>query len=184
MSNLWNTDLTDLNNFQGFTSLSILLTIIVAIVFIIALVYFFKNTKLYNKHSIPLYFVLLIFFTVAGFMYINRDRKITDLKTDYEIAIGKIDKYIATKGVNKLNRCSFTFEKKGKVFYVDNNSNPYTNLPNEKPNLELSYLVIYQKSKPINSYILLNYPIKDSSEFKKYHVLFEKEIPKNVFRND
>ena len=184
MNNLWNTDLTDLNNFQGFTSLSILLTIIVAIVFIIALVYFFKNTKLYNKHSIPLYFVILIVFTAAGFMYINKDQKISDLKADYEIAIGKIDKYIVTKGVNISNKCDFTFEKKGKVFYGNNNSNPYTDLPNKKPNLELSYLVIYQKSKPINSYILLNYPIKDSSDFKKYQVLYEKEIPENVFRND
>lgn len=184
MNNLWNTDLTDLNNFYGFTPLNLLLTTIVAIVFIIALVYFLKNYKFYNKYSIPLYFVILILFSAAGFMYINRDQKIINLKADYEIAIGKIDKYIVTKGVNKINRCDFTFETNGEVYYENNNSNPYTNLPNKKPNLETNYLVIYQKSKPTNSFILLNYPLKDSIDFKKYHVLFEKEIPENVFRND
>ena len=132
----------------------------------------------------PLYLVLLIVFTVASFMYINKDHKITDLKADYGIANGKIEKYIVSKGVNKLNTCDFTFITNGEVFYGNNNSNPFTNLPNEKPNLELNYLVIYQKSKPINNYILLNYPIKDSTDFKKYRVLFEKGIHKNVFRND
>lgn len=183
MSNLWNTDLTDLNNFHGFTSLNLLLTTIVAIVFIITLVYFLKNYKFYNKYSIPLYFVIIILFSAAGFMYINRDQKIINLKADYEIAIGKIDKYIVTKGVNKINRCDFTFETNGEVYYVNNNSNPYTNLPNKKPNLELSYLVIYQKSKPTNSFILLNYPLKDSLDFLKLKAEFKNGIPKKVFRN-
>lgn len=181
MNNIWN---TDLNNFYGFAPFNLLLAIGIIIIFIVALVYFYKNSKQYNKHSTPLYFVLLIIFTAAGFIYINKDQKITDLKADYGIAIGKIDKYIVTKGVNKLNTCDFTFEKNSEVFYGNNNSNPNINLPNEKPNLEINYLVIYQKLKPTNSYVLLNYPIKDSLDFKKYQVLFEKEIPENVFRND
>jgi hypothetical protein len=139
--------------------------------------------RLTKKHSTPLFLVLLVLFTVGGFIYINKDRKITELKQNYEIAIGKIDKYIVTKDVNKLNTCDFTFEKNREAFYGNNNSNPYTNLPNEKPNLELSYLVIYQKSKPINSYILLNYPIKDSLDFKRYKLIFDNGIPENIFRN-
>ena len=186
MSNLWNTDLTDLNNFYGFTSLNLLLTIIVVIVFIIALVYFFKNTKLYDKHSSPLYFVILIIFTAAGFMYINRAQKISDLKADYEIAIGKIDKYIVTIP-NKSSggiTCHFNYKVSNTLRFNQNSQNPYTILHTRRPNLKINYLVIYQESKPLNSYILLNYPIKDSIDFKKYQVLFEKEIPENVFRND
>lgn len=42
MSNLWNTDLTDLNNFYGFTSLNLLLTIIVDCISV-NLPQFYKN---------------------------------------------------------------------------------------------------------------------------------------------
>lgn len=185
MNDFWNTYLTDLNNFQRFTPFHLLLGISVIIIFIIAIVYYFKNAKLYNKYDAPIFFVMLIIFTVASYMYINRAQKLADLKGDYAIAIGKIDKYtvsIPNKG-SGTTTCDFSYTINEEIYFNQNSSNPYTTLPNKKPNLEIDYLVIYEKSKPINSYILLNYRIKDSLDFLKFRAEFKKGIPENVFRD-
>jgi hypothetical protein len=52
------------------------------------------------------------------------------------------------------------------------------------PDINIEYLVLYQKDNPRNSVILLNYPIKNSSDFENYKVLFKDEIPKDVFKRD
>ncbi len=166
-----------LNNF-------IIISIPVLLV-IIGLVYFFKLKKSHNTEWKLLYFVVLIFFSIGIYLYIKKDQDFNNLKKDYELSIGIINKYIVTKAGKGQNGniCEFDFQVGSKLIKSQNSSNPYTNLPNNKPNLDINYLVIYQKNNPENNFILLNYPIKDSLDFFNYKKEFKNAIPEKVFKN-
>lgn len=62
--------------------------------------------------------------------------------------------------------------------------NIHIDIPSTKPDLEIEYLVLYQKNKPQNSAILINYPVRNTDDFEKYKLLFKNNIPKNVFKRD
>lgn len=162
-----------------------MIILIVTFFIITALVYFKKTEKKQNTQWRLLYLVILVFFSIGIYLIIKKDQDFNNLKKDYELSIGLIDKYIVTKagkGQNG-NKCDFNFQADGKLISAQNYSNPYTNLPNNKPNLEKNYLVIYQKNNPKNNFILLNYPIKDSSDFLFYKKEFQNKIPENTFKN-
>jgi len=43
-------------------------------------------------------------------------------------------------------------------------------------------LVIYEKTNPKNSFILLNYPVTSSEDLERYKDLFKDKIPANAIK--
>ncbi|WP_139259502.1 hypothetical protein [Flavobacterium xanthum] len=109
------------------------------------------------------------------------------LNNNYSLTSGKIEKYFVA---NKISlRGGTGLNDKKYVYYVDEarfensyDENIYIDVPNKKPNLNIDYLIIYEKGNPKNSYILLNYPIKNSDDFSKYIELFKYKLPNDVFK--
>jgi hypothetical protein len=160
--------------------------IVMIICIVYALFYLYKNfNRIEGQLKLLIGFLILgLFFGIYNSLKENNSFK--DLKNNYSLTNGKIEKYfVANKvslrggsGSNDIKYVYFVNEERLENAYDEN---IYIDIPNVKPNLNTDYLVIYEKGKPKNSFILLNYPIKNSSDFEKYEELFKYKIPNNVF---
>jgi len=50
--------------------------------------------------------------------------------------------------------------------------------------LDISYLVIYEKDNPGNSFILVNYPINNPDDLDRYRKIFSQGIPDDTFKQE
>ncbi|CEN35715.1 hypothetical protein [Capnocytophaga cynodegmi] len=137
--------------------------------------------------------MIVLFFSVSGLLVIKKfqDDEFYRLTDNYAITKGYIESYfvggkvsIPTMGVSAPNNSVEYSYFIGNDFYVKKYSEPgRVEIPDIKPDLSADYIVIYEKTNPENSFILLNYPVKDDIQFKEYQKVFEKTIPDNVFKN-
>lgn len=164
-------------------------TCLLLVIFIIcALFYILKNGKNIN-FQLKLILIILIFSAVYLMTRrVKEDNKITSLISDFSLTKGKIKLYIVSKGKGYKgqsgNSIKFIYNINKKIIengYYENNFVP---IPNEKPDLNTDYLVIYEKENPENSFILLNYPLNGNNNLEKYKKLFEIKIPDNAIKQD
>ena len=150
-----------------------------------------KVMKRANQEEVIL--MIILFFSVFGLLVIKKfgDDEFHKLTNNYAITKGYIESYfvggkvsIPTMGISAANNSVEYSYFIGKDFYVKKYSEPRrVKIPDIKPDLSADYIVIYEKTNPENSFILLNYPVKDNIQFKEYQKNFEKTIPDNVFKN-
>ena len=118
---------------------------------------------------------------------IKNDTKYKNIISNHSLAEGKIINYIVAnmKGYkgNPGNSIKYYFIINNDTIENSYYENPFVEIPDEKPDLKDKFLVIYENGNVENNYILLNYPIKDSTEFNNYQKQFKDKIPENVFRN-
>lgn len=159
-------------------------TLIYIIVLICIAFYFLKNIKTID-YQLKLILILLFF----GFIYIiyygiEEDKNVILLKNNYSLTTGNIEEYFVPKLRGRGSNTSIKYIYHVNNKYIKNSyqENPHIDIPNNKPDLSTLYLVIYEKTNPKNSFILLNYPIKNSDDLEKYNKLFADKIPKDAFK--
>lgn len=168
---------------------------IVVLIFAIiySLYYLFKNYGTIDT-QLKVIMCLLIF----GFIYgiyntIISNDSFNKLIDNYSLTTGKIMQYfvpnlkggVASRGISSsTNYIKYTYNVDSKKYENAYDFNNYVDIPDLKPNLDIEYLVIYEKGNPKNSFILLNYPINSSKDFEKYDDLFKDKIPENVFKHN
>ena len=83
-----------------------------------------------------------------------------------------------------IKKIKFIFKVDDK--FIDNQyqENYYVDIPDDKPDLTILYLVIYEKTNPKNSFILLNYPVNSSKDFERYKEMFKEKIPDDAIKQD
>ena len=165
--------------------------LILAIIYII----YYTYNNYVNMH-LQLKIILVILF--FGFIYgikntLDKSDNFNILKNNYELSKGTIMKYfvsnlkggVPSKGIaGSTNYINYKYYVNSVKFQNGYGPNNYVDLPDIKPNLNVEFLVIYEKGNPQNSFILLNYPIISQNDFKKYLDNFKNEIPENVFETD
>ena len=158
-------------------------SIIVLILFITFLIYVMIDRKIDLKLKI---IMTLISLSILFIMYrqINFEIKIKKVKNDYSLTTGKLTRYSPPSKGRNTSPPSIEFN------YVINNSlyqnsyqeNSLIEIPDYKPNTDVEYLVIYEKSDAKNSFLLFNYPILKSTDFENFKKKFKKGIPNNTFK--
>lgn len=168
---------------------------IVVLIFavIYSICYLYKNYGTIDT-QLKVIMCLLIF----GFIYgiyntIVSNDSFNKLIVDYSLTAGKIRQYfvpnlkggVASRGISaSTNYIKYSYSVDSKKIENAYDFNNYVDIPDIKPNLEIEYLVIYEKGNPKNSFILLNYPLIRQGDFEKYEKMFAEGIPKDVFRRD
>ncbi|MCD9576684.1 hypothetical protein [Flavobacterium soyae] len=137
--------------------------------------------------------IILIILSL-GSIFLTYDRfekniSLNKLKANFAITKGKIEKtFISNKtslrGGSPRNDVTYSYSVDGEQYTIKNIENEYIIIPDVKPNVDIDYVVIYQKDNPKNSILLLQYPILKDKDFENYEKLFEKTIPKNTFKNN
>ncbi len=155
---------------------------------IYAIFYFIKNRKILNYQlKILMPFFILICFGLIYFE-IAVDIKFKSLLTNFNLTTGRINSYFISKNnENKwqsTNRIAYLYNCNRINFQNSYYENSHVNLPDVLPDLTLNYIVIYQKTNPKNSFILLNYPCNQNDELLNFQKIFQNKLPNNVFRDD
>lgn len=176
----------EINNLNNHTKIFI----IVMLLFIICASYYLYKKFQNTNNELRIILVLLIFGSIF-LSYYNYQENISfnALRNNYAISKGKINNYfisnkVSLRGGSGSNDIKYTYLANNEEFENKYSERGYIDIPDVKPDLNVDYLVLYQKDNPKNSVILLNYPIKNNSDFEKYKSLFKDEIPKNVFKRD
>ena len=151
--------------------------------------YFYKN---YRKANTEL--KILLYLLITGSFYLcfyafQENVMYNALQKKYSITEGKIILYLVS---NKISFRGGSGRNSVEYFYFVNNQkyinkydeNGYVEIPDNKPTLNIKYLVIYQKDNPQNSVILLNYPITSANDYSNYKNIFANSIPNDVFLRD
>lgn len=146
-----------------------------------------------SKDKMEIIGIIVGAFSILGLMIIKiiRDNEFEKLVNNYFVTHGYIENYYVT---NKVDLPTLGVRSQGnsveysyfvdKKFYIKKYTEPgRVEVPNIKPDLTINYLVIYEVGNPENSYILLNYPIKNQIQLKEYEEIFKKAIPDDAFRN-
>jgi len=161
-------------------------TLIYAFVLICISFYFLKNFK---KIDTQLKIILVLLF--CGFLFIiyygiKEDKNVAFLRNNYLLTSGNIEEYFVPKLRGRGSNSSIKY-----IYSVDNEfiqnqyqENYYVDIPDNKPDLSILYLVIYEKANPKNSFILLNYPITSTEDFERYKEMFKDKIPANAIKQD
>lgn len=160
------------------------------LIYIIALIfiayYFLKNFKTIDnqlKCVLVLMFFGLLFIIYYG---IKEDKNVISLRNDFYLTTGSIEEYFVPKLTGRGAHKSIKY-----IFKVDDNfienqyqENYYVAIPDDKPDLNILYLVIYEKKNPKNSFILLNYPVNSSEDLIRYKEIFKNKIPADAIKKD
>lgn len=164
--------------------------IIVMLLFAICVSYYLYRNFQNINNELKVILVLLIF-GAFFLIYYNYQENVSfnALRNNYALSKGKINNYfvsnkVSLRGGSGSNDIKYSYFINNRQFENKYEERGYVDIPNEKPDINIEYLVLYQKDNPRNSVILLNYPIKNSSDFENYKVLFKDEIPKDVFKRD
>lgn len=162
--------------------------VIFALIMICVLFYLVKNFKTIDI-QLKFLLIVLILGSVAGIsLSKEEERNVELLRSDFSLTTGSIEEYIVPnmKGFrgNTSNSIRYIY-KVGKEFISHSYyENYFISIPNDKPDLSLLYLVIYENTNPRNSFILLNYPINSSGDLEKYKEMFKHEIPADAVKQD
>ncbi|WP_157472418.1 hypothetical protein [Flavobacterium aquidurense] len=132
--------------------------------------------------------MILIVGLVAGICLIReQDKNVELLKNNFYLTTGSIEQYIVTnlKGKGDTgNSIKYIYSVDNHFFVHSYGENYYVDIPNDKPDLSLLYLVIYEKVNPKNSFILLNYPVNSSQDLERYKDLFKDKIPDDAIKQN
>ncbi|OOV25963.1 hypothetical protein BXU11_15025 [Flavobacterium sp. LM5] len=161
------------------------------ILFLIVVV-FFSGRIIIKSNKMTLELKILICLISFGTIFLIYDRLKSDTEykriyTNYSLTKGKILEYFVAnmkdyKG-NPGNSIKYTYIINNDTLENSYYENIFVEIPDDKPDLKNDFLVIYENGNFKNSFILLNYPIKNSSEFIYYQKQFKDKIPDNVFKN-
>ncbi|PAM92704.1 hypothetical protein B4N84_21470 [Flavobacterium sp. IR1] len=167
--------------------------IILSIILICAVYYLFRNYK-----TIDLQLKLLLVIGILGSIWmsyyeINKNENVTHLINNFELTSGKVKQYIipnikegvASSGISPA-RDRVKYEYYVNDLKIENayDESYFIAIPDKKPDLSILYLVIYEKTNPKNSFILLNYPITSPEDFERYKEMFKDKIPANAIKQD
>jgi hypothetical protein len=154
----------------------------IAIMMCLIAILFFYGSKMNTSKKQVLYFFI---FAIPFMIYFDIAYKddVKKLLNNYSIAQAKIKEYLVERaplkgGPRAINTVRY--------FFKDNNNNDVYKteangtFPDEKPNLDVLYLVIYEKTNSKNCFLLINYPIKNNSNYEEYKNIFSEGIPKDV----
>ena len=158
---------------------------IFGIIVLFIVYYFIKNFKTIDI-QLKFLLIILIIGLVAG-ICLNReqDKNVALLKNSFYLTTGSIDQYIVTnlKGKGDTgNSIKYVYSIDNQFFVHSYGENYYVDIPNNKPDLSLLYLVIYEKTNPKNSFILLNYPVNSSDDLERYKKMFKEKIPEDAIK--
>lgn len=165
-------------------------TKVVAVIYLIVLigiaVYFSKN---FRKIDIQLKVVLVFLFFVFCFLIyygIEDSKKVISLRNNFSLTSGNIEEYVIPKltGRGAHKKIKYIYEISGEFIENQYQENYYVAIPEDKPDLSILYLVIYERTNPKNSFILLNYPIKNPNDLEKYRKLFAEKIPDDAIKSE
>lgn len=165
--------------------------VIYIIIILLATFYFIKKFKSSNL-QIKAIIVIIIFGLIFKIYSIFAEHKnYLELRNNFSLTNGHIDLYFVPKikgGIPSRgmpaskNSITYSFKIDDSIIKCDNLDGVYIYLPDEKPNLKIEYLVIYENNNPKNSFILLNYPINNNEDLEKYKKIFSQKIPDNIFK--
>jgi len=163
-----------------------IVTIIYIIVLIIILFYFVKNFKTIDYQLKIILFFLFFGFSFAIHYGLKEDEKVKLLKDNFSLTSGNIEEYFIPKltGRGAHKKIKYIYNVNGKFIENYYQENYYVDIPDNKPDLGLLYLVIYEKKNPKNSFILLNYPINSSEDFERYKEIFKDNIPADAIKQN
>ena len=158
---------------------------IFGIIVLFIVYYFIKNFKTIDI-QLKFLLIILIIGLVAG-ICLNReqDKNVALLKNSFYLTTGSIDQYIVTnlKGKGDTgNSIKYVYSIDNQFFVHSYGENYYVDIPNNKPDLSLLYLVIYEKTNPKNSFILLNYPVNSSDDLERNKKMFKEKIPEDAIK--
>ncbi len=148
---------------------------------LIAILFFYGNKIDSFKKNVLYFFIIIIPFRIYFDIAYKDD--VNKLLNNYSIAQAKIKEYLVERaplkgGPRAINTVRY--------FFKDNNNNEVYKteangtFPDEKPNLDVLYLVIYEKTNSKNCFLLINYPIKNNSDYEEYKEIFSNRIPEDV----
>ena len=164
------------------TAILFFLIIIICVIF-----YLMKNFKTIDI-QLKILLLIIILGSIAGISLIQKeDKSVALLRSNFSLATGIIEQYIVTnlKGKGDTgNSIKYIYSINNQFFTNSYGENYYVDIPNDKPDLSLLYLVIYEKANPKNSFILLNYPVTSSEDLERYKDLFKDKIPANAIKQD
>lgn len=118
---------------------------------------------------------LLVFILVSKLSNKNRSHRDTLNKKGWlTIGVIRAKSYSGSKSVSYTYRVGKNELKGGDTnYYMDSHEASNIFLDKEKSKLGSKFLVIYDANNPKKSIIRLDYPIKDSTDFKRYVKEFE-----------
>lgn len=160
----------------------------VAFIYIIVLIYilffFLKNFKTMD-YQLKIILIFLFFgFIYAIYYSIERNKKVSSLRNNFSLTTGNVKEYFVPKLRGRGSNTSIKY-----IYHVNNQfienqyqENYYVDIPDDKPDLSLLYLVIYEKANPENSFILLNYPVNSSEDLERYKEIFKDKIPEDAIK--
>jgi hypothetical protein len=174
----------EINDLNNHTKTFIIVMLLFAIC---ASYYLYKNFQNINN-ELKTILVLIIFVSIY-FSYYNyqENRSFNALKNNYALSKGKITNYfisnkVSLRGGSGSNDVKYIYSVNNKEFENKYSERGYIDIPDIKPDLNIEYMVLYQKDNPKNSVMLLNYPLRRQGDFEKYEKIFAEGIPKDVFR--
>jgi hypothetical protein len=136
--------------------------------------------KLSIKNMNPLLFfgILLIAFYFISSQNNLHEKRIEELRRTGIYTVGCVVDYhartYATYGINQLESITFFHNLQNKIYSLESElSVP----PTDGPQKGSLFMAIYLPSDPHIGGLLLDYPIKDSTDFKRYIEEFKKNPP-------
>lgn len=167
--------------------------IILTLLGVLVVLSFFVPKIMKNKSKMDIISIVVItsFIIMLPIIKFFQDIDLKKIVNNYSVTKGFVESYIITNKVSvpttgahaQGNNVKFSYSIGDNIFMKSYSEPGRVEIPDIKPDLSIGYLVIYEKSNPENSFILLNYPVKDDAKMKEYEELFQKGIPDNVFRN-
>ncbi|MTH15346.1 hypothetical protein [Flavobacterium sp. LC2016-01] len=146
--------------------------------------YFIKNSKSIDFQLKIIFIVILILVVMTLYFKANGQKNVSFLKKDFSLTSGHIEEYFVAFSSKNTNKVTYIYRIGNKFIENSYSQNSYVAIPDYKPDLSILYLVIYEKKNPQNSFILLNYPINTSEDFRNYKKMFENKIPANAIYED
>lgn len=159
----------------------IILLLITLILF--RLCYFFEGFSTFKFPNLLGIFIVLFVAVIMFFVALVQTHFVMKIKEDYGLAAGKVTYFKSGKGRRQTAQVDFNYTVNGELISNTVTENSFVEIPDTKPDTTLSYLVIYEKNWPENSYLLFNYPIIESGDILEYEELFKRGIPDDVFVN-
>jgi hypothetical protein len=160
----------------------------VAIIYLIVLigivVYFSKNFKKIDMQLKAILVFLFFCFCFLIYYGIEESKRVISLRNNFSLTSGNIEEYVIPKltGRGAHKKIKYIYKINGEFVENQYQENYYVAIPEDKPDFSILYLVIYEKTNPKNSFMLLNYPIKNPNDLEKYKKLFAEKIPDDAIK--
>ncbi|SMP29629.1 hypothetical protein [Flavobacterium hercynium] len=164
-----------------------MITLIFGIIILLISFYLIKNFKTIDIQLKFLLSIIILGLIASILSKKEQDEQVTVLKNNFSLTTGNIETYNITnlKGKGDIgNSIKYIYSVDEQYFVNSYGENYYVKIPQDKPDLSILYLVIYEKTNPKNSFILLNYPITSTEDFERYKEMFKDKIPANAIKQD